>query len=57
MIEENGVVRGVLDAAEGLKPAGCWEAEGLVRSVSEAEERRSVTAEVAVVIVVLDDSI
>lgn len=54
-IADKGAVEGALDAAEEL--GLCWEAEVLLRSVREAEERRSVTAEVAEVMVVLEDSI
>ncbi len=56
MIAEKGVFSGSFEA-EVCEPVGCWEDCGLVRSVSEAEERRSVTAEVAEAMVVLENSI
>lgn len=55
MIAEKGSVKGALDWAEGFE--ACWEDSGLVSEVREVEERRSVTAEVADVMVVLEDSI
>lgn len=60
IIAENGVVNGISDTATFLVPGSLGEASdfsGELRSVRVAEERRSVTAEVAVVIGLMADSI
>lgn len=60
MIAEKGVVSGV-SAAASLLGSVFWDdvvdSSGLLRSVREAEERRSVTAEVAETIGLTEDSI
>ncbi len=57
MIAEKGIVKGVFEGCSGCSFFAEIESWALVRSVREAEERRSATADVAVVIGLIADSI